>query len=97
MYFQSQKKAYITRFELNPTECAKNILQPHIGYINIPINGSLISKNLFHAVIGMTTGKNSIHSLSKCYHKIPCEISLRYHLQKIHARQLIDSNNKILV
>lgn len=82
---------------MKPIECAKNTLQPLIDHINSPINDSFTSKDLFHGVICMAIGKNSIQSISKRYHKIPCETSLRYYIRKYDVGQLIDSNNKILI
>jgi len=87
----------LPRLELTPTHCIKTVLQPLLDNIHIPINDSLNCKDLFASVLGMATWNRSIHSIHKQYHKIPCETSMRYHLQKIELDQLIEHNTKILL
>jgi putative transposase len=45
----------------------------------------------------MSVDKNSVHSVSKQYHNVACETSLRYHLKKLNMEELIKSNEKILL
>ena len=86
-----------SRIELRSKECIDNILQPLVDNIQIPINGSLTSKDIFQTAISMAVNKNSIHSVQKRYEKIPCETSLRYHLKKLDLEKLMEVNNKILI
>ncbi|MDW7758992.1 MAG: hypothetical protein SCH72_15010, partial [Desulfuromonadales bacterium] len=72
-----------SRIELRSKECIDNILQPLVDNIQIPINGSLTSKDIFQTTISMAVNKNSIHSVQKRYEKVPCETSLRHHLKKL--------------
>ena len=97
MVFKSHNYACNPRIELRSKECIDNVLQPLIDHINLPINGSLTSKDLYHTVISMAVDKNSIHSISKRYQKVPCETSIRYHLKKLNINELIESNEKILM
>jgi len=92
-----QSFACIPRTELRSKECIDNVLKSLIDYIDIPINGSLTIKDIFHATISMAVDKNSIHSFTKRYDKIPCETSIRYHLKKLDMNDLIGSNEKIMM
>ncbi len=85
------------RIELRSKECIDNILQPLVDNIQIPINGSLTSKDIFQTAISMAVNKNSIHSVQKRYEKVPCETSLRHHLKKLDLEKLMEVNNKILI
>ena len=87
----------IPRTELRSKECIDNVLKPLIDHVEIPINGSLTSKDIFHTTISMAVDKNSIHSFTKRYDKIPCETSIRYHLKKLDMNDLIKSNEKIMM
>jgi len=86
-----------SRIELRSKECIDNILQPLVDNIQIPINGSLTSKDIFQTAISMAVNKNSIHSVQKRYEKVPCETSLRHHLKKLDLEKLMEVNNKILI
>lgn len=86
-----------SRIELRSKECIDNILQPLVDNIQIPINGSLTSKEIFQTAISLAVNKNSIHSVQKRYEKVPCETSLRYHLKKLDLEKLMEVNNKILI
>ena len=97
MAHKSQSFVCIPRIELRSKECIDNVLKPLIDHIDIPINGSLTSKDLFHTTISMAIDKNSIHSIIKRYEKIPCETSIRYHLKKLDMNNLIESNEKIMM
>ena len=97
MVSKSHNVACNPRMELRSKECIDNVLQPLIDHINLPINGSLTSKDLYHTVISMAVDKNSIHSISKRYQNVPCETSIRYHLKKLNINELIESNEKILM
>ncbi len=86
-----------SRIELRSKECIDNILQPLVDNIQIPINGSLTSKDIFQTAISMAVNRNSIHSVQKRYEKVPCETSLRLHLKKLDLEKLMEVNNKILI
>ena len=45
----------------------------------------------------MAIDKNSVHSISKRYQKVPCETSIRHHLKELNVDELIESNEKILM
>ena len=92
-----QRSTCIPRPELRSKECIDNVLKPLIDHIDIPINGSLTSKDIFHTTISMAVDKNSIHSITKRYDEIPCETSIRYHLKKLDMNDLIESNEKIMM
>ena len=92
-----QRYTCIPRTELRSKECIDNVLKPLIDHVEIPINGSLTSKDIFHTTISMAVDKNSIHSFTKRYDKIPCGTSIRYHLKKIDMNDLIESNEKIIM
>ena len=93
----SNGSACRARIELRSKECIDNVLQPLVDNIQIPINGSLTSKDIFQTAISMAVNKNSIHSVQKRYEKVPCETSLRYHLKKLNLEKLMEANNKILI
>jgi len=57
--------ACIPRYELRSKECIDTVLKPLTEYIDLPINGSLTSKDIFHTTISMAVDKNSIHSITK--------------------------------
>lgn len=94
---KSNGLACISRIELRSKECIDNILQPLVDNIQIPINGSLTSKDIFQTAISMAVNKNSIHSVQKRYEKVPCETSLRHHLKKLDLEKLMEVNNRILI
>ena len=97
MVLKPQRSTCIPRIELRSKECIENVLKPLIDHVEIPINGSLTSKDIFHTTISMAVDKNSIHSFTKRYDKIPCETSIRYHLKKLDMNDLIKSNEKIMM
>ncbi|CAD7767091.1 MAG: hypothetical protein DNFNHJIP_00498 [Candidatus Argoarchaeum ethanivorans] len=67
MVSKSQGFTCIPRTELGYKECIDNVLKPLIDYIDIPINGSLNSKDIFRTTISMAVDNNSIHSIIKRY------------------------------
>ncbi len=97
MVSKSQGFTCIPINALRSKECIDNVLKPLIDYIDIPINDSLTSKDIFHTIINMAIDKNSIHSITKKYEKIPCETSIRYHLKKLDMNDIIGSNEKIMM
>jgi putative transposase len=97
MASKPQSFACIPRIELKSKECIDNVLKPLIDYIDIPINGTLTNKDIFHTTISMAVDKNSIHSITKRYENIPCETSIRYHLKKLDMNNLIESNEQIMM
>lgn len=97
MATKSHGSTCIPSFELRSKECIDNVLESLIDHIDIPINGSLTSKDIFQTTISMAVDKNSIHSITKRYQKVPCETSIRYHLNKLNLNDLIESNEKILM
>ncbi|MBN2862657.1 MAG: ISH3 family transposase [Bacteroidales bacterium] len=97
MVSKSAINACKRRIILNSKECIDTILKPLTEYIQIPINGSLTSRDLFHTIIGMSVNNLSVHSVSSGYHSTPCETSMRYHLKKLNLEDLIAINEKILM
>ncbi len=94
---KSKELACKSRIELRSKECIDNILQPLVDNIQMPINGSLTSKDIFQTAISMAVNRISIHSVQKRYEKVPCETSLRHHLKKLDLEKLMEVNNKILI
>jgi len=92
----SSKTACKRRIILNSKECIDTVLQPLTKYIEIPINGSLTTKDLFNTIIGMSVKNLSVHSASSSYQNTPCETSVRYHLKKLNLEELTTINEKIL-
>ena len=45
--------ACIPRYELRSKECIDTVLKPSTDHIDLPINGSLSSKDIFHITISM--------------------------------------------
>ena len=97
MSIKSQQCIDINKRELKSKECVENVLQPLVEHIGIPINGSLTCQDLYQTIVSMAVDKNSVHSVSKRYHKVPCETSIRHHLKKLDMDELIESNEKILM
>ena len=97
MSIKSQQCTDINKRELKSKECVENVLQPLVEHIGIPINGSLTCQDLYQTIVSMAVDKNSVHSVSKRYHKVPCETSIRHHLKKLDMDELIESNEKILM
>lgn len=85
------------KIELKPKHCIDTVLKPLIDNIDVKINGPLSSKELFYTAICMAVDNSSVHSASKHYHEIPCETSLRYHLKKLNLKELIQTNENILL
>ena len=97
MVLKSQQCTNTQKVELRSKECVEHVLQPLVEHIGIPINGSLTCQDLYQTIIGMAVDQNSVHSISKRYHKVPCETSIRHHLKKLDMDELIESNEKILM
>jgi putative transposase len=97
MSLLSYKRGYTPKIWLKSKECIDFVLKPLTDHVTIKVNGSLTSENIFLTVIGMSVDKNSVHSVSKQYHNVACETSLRYHLKKLNMEELIKSNEKILL
>ncbi|PWR69851.1 hypothetical protein DK846_16880 [Methanospirillum lacunae] len=51
---------------------------------------------MIETVVGMASNQGSIHSTSKCLVDVPCETSLRHHLQKLDFDYLQNNNVEIL-
>lgn len=96
MVSKSAKHACKREIVLDSQECIDTILQPLTKYIEIPINGCLTNRELFHTLIGMSVRNLSVHSASYGYENTPCETSMRYHLKKLCLEELISVNEKIL-
>ena len=97
MSFSPYNSRASSKLELRPKHCIDTVLRPLAENIDITINGSLSSKDLFYTAICMAVDKSSVHSASKHYQGIPCETSLRYHLRKLSLEELIQANQSILL
>lgn len=97
MSLLSYKSGYSPKIELNSKKCIDSVLQPLKDHITIKINGSLTPKDIFHTVVSMAANRGSVHSVSKQYKDVACETSLLYHLKKLNIKELIQSNEKILL
>ena len=97
MSLLSNKRVYDHKFGLKSKECIDSVLKPLTDHVTIKVNGSLTSEDIFLTVMSMSVDKNSVHSVSKQYHNVACETSLRYHLKKLNMEELINSNEKILL
>ncbi|WP_394328851.1 ISH3 family transposase [Methanohalophilus sp. DAL1] len=97
MSFLPSNSRTCDKFELRPKQCIDAALKPLLENIDIRINGSLSSKDLFYTAMCMAVDKSSVHSASKHYQEIPCETSLRYHLRKLSLEELIQANENILL
>jgi len=73
------------------------MLQPLVDHIDIKINGSLSSRDLYQTVLNMAVNKNSVHSVSKRYQNTRSETSIRHHLNKLGMDELIQVNEQILI
>lgn len=98
MSFLQYKSRYSPKIELKSKECIDAVLQPLTDHLTLKINDSLTSR-VFNTVISMAVNRNSVHSISKKYHEVACETSLRYHLKKLNMDmdELIQLNEKILL
>ncbi len=81
---------------LKSKDCVDRVLQPLVDHIDIKINGSLSSRDLYQTVLNMAANKNSIHSVSKRYHNARSETSIWHHLNKLDMDELIQTNEQIL-
>jgi putative transposase len=97
MSLLSYKRNYSPEIGLKSKECIDSVLKPLTDHVTIKVNGSLTSEDIFLTVMSMSVEKNSVHSVSKQYHNVACETSLRYHLKKLNMEELINSNEKILL
>ena len=97
MSLLSYKRNYSPEIGLKSKECIDSVLKPLTDHVTIKVNGSLTSEDIFLTVMSMSVEKNSVHSVSKQYHNVACETSLRYHLKKLNMEELIKSNEKILL
>jgi hypothetical protein len=64
-------------------ECSHLAVEALDRNLQLPIQGSLEKKTIFHALTGIATQRLSIHSLGLTVEKVPCETSFRHHLKKI--------------
>lgn len=77
-------------------ECCDLVVRALSQNIRIPIQGKFTPKKLFEGLAGMAASNQSIHSISQTLAKMPCETSIRYHLDKLDPEELEKNNNRIL-
>lgn len=82
---------------LKSKDCVDGVLQPLVDHIDIKINGSLSSRDLYQTVLNMAVNKNSVHSVSKRYQNTRSETSIWHHLNKLGMDELIQVNEQILI
>jgi len=77
-------------------ECFKRVISALDESLEIQIRGKLSQRKLFETVVGMASNQGSIHSTTKCLIDVPCETSMRHHLQKLDFDFLQENNVEIL-
>lgn len=82
------------------TLCAEYCSEVAVEAINrnitISINGTLKQKTLIQLLVGMSANKLSVHSINQVVEKVPCKMSVRYHLSKVDFEALLEFQSKIL-
>jgi putative transposase len=81
---------------LNKKECCDLVVHNLNQFITIPIQGKLTQTKVFQSLVGMAVSRQSIHSISHSLTSVPCETSLRYHLNKLNIYELEQINSQIL-
>jgi putative transposase len=76
MSLKSGKNACIKEIVLSSKECIKTTIKPLVDNIDISINGSLTSRDLFLNILGMSVENRSVHSLAGAFKESPCETSM---------------------
>jgi len=81
---------------ISERECFKRVVSALDESLVIPIRGKLSQRKVIETVVGMASNQGSIHSTTKSLVDVPCETSMRHHLQKLDFDFLQENNVEIL-
>ena len=81
---------------ISERECFRRVVSALDESLVIPIRGKLSQRKVFETVVGMASNQGSIHSTTKSLVDVPCETSMRHHLQKLDFDFLQENNVDIL-
>jgi hypothetical protein len=81
---------------ISERECFKRVVSALDKFLEIPIRGKLKQRKVIETVVGMASNQGSIHSTTNSLVDVPCETSMRYHLQKLDFDFLQENNVEIL-
>lgn len=81
---------------ISEKECFRRVVSALDNILEIPIRGKLTQRKVIETVVGMASNQGSIHSTTKCLVDVPCETSMRHHLQKLDFELLQEKNVEIL-
>jgi len=77
-------------------DCFSRTINALTNNLVLPIRGKLSQRSIFETIVGMASNQESIHSISQSLEGVPCETSLRHHLNKLDFDSLQDKNVEIL-
>jgi len=77
-------------------ECFRRVVSALDNTLKIPIRGKLTQRKVIETVVGMASNQGSIHSTANSLADVPCETSMRHHLQKLDLDLLQGKNVEIL-
>jgi putative transposase len=81
---------------ISEKDCFRRVVSALDKSLEIPIRGKLNQKKVIETVVGMASNQGSIHSTTKSLVDVPCETSMRHHLQKLDFDFLQENNVEIL-
>lgn len=84
------------RPSISEKECFKRVVSALNNTVEIQIRGKLTQKKVIETVVGMASNQGSIHSTTNSLDDVPCETSMRHHLQKLDFDLLQERNVEIL-
>nr|WP_319540124.1 ISH3 family transposase [uncultured Methanospirillum sp.] len=76
--------------------CFRRVVSALDKTLQIPIRGKLNQRKVIETVVGMASNQGSIHSTTNSLVNVPCETSMRHHLQKLDFDFLQENNVEIL-
>ena len=69
--------------EIRAEDCSEIAVNTIHRHLTISINGKLIQKTLIRSLVERSANKISVRSIDKAVEKVPCKMSVRYHLSKV--------------
>ena len=76
--------------------CFKRVVSALDKTLEIPIRGKLNLRKIIETIVEMASNQGSIHSTTNSLVDVPCETSMRHHLQKLEFDFLQENNVEIL-
>ena len=68
---------------ISEKECFRRVVSALDSCLDIPIRRKLSQRKVIETVVGMASNQGSIYSTTNSLADVPCETSMRHHLQKL--------------